>query len=110
MKPLEELMKLSARDQIIETHNVILPISGGRGNSKEDAITFDKISYDRGIDLEYQILHYLLDILKIHWRTGKSALMQVEEKKYEKIEVIFGDEEDQFWEYYFDITNFIYPS
>ena len=98
---------ISVRQLIFKDFGVDLPISGGTGNSMENAIVVQYGIPNDYVSVEYAYLRYVGIGRRIAWKTIKQKIVHNEGRKYDKItiEVSSDDQEEPHYEnYYFDIT------
>ena len=96
----------SLRDILRDTFEVDFAITGGYGNSPEDAIVIEyEISKD-GVAMEYKIVNYLMLLLDKSGNLERQELVHEEDKHYDKIIMSLEDDPETFYEFYFDISRF----
>lgn len=86
---------------------VDLPISGGMGDSIENAFIIEESNSGKGISIEYKILDYLFGFMGLkEWKLEKQELIEKENRYYDKLQFSWDEDKENFHSYYFDITNF----
>lgn len=103
---------LSLKEEILLNTGTLLPISGGRGKSFEDAIIIHANKEgEYCIYYENYLFEYLHSGFLGHWEKVSQSLMLKNEKRYDFIKIaIFDDFVEEligYEEYYFDITEFL---
>jgi uncharacterized protein YprB with RNaseH-like and TPR domain len=83
---------------------VLLPISGGNGQSQDQAVVIDSEAKYRLISVENEFMSSMLD--EGYWKKVEQSLINIDGKKYDKITIHNflddgGEVERVFW---FDIT------
>lgn len=102
----------SLKEEILLNNRTLLPISGGRGKSLEDAIIIhaDKEG-EYCIYYENYLFEYLHFGLFWYWEKVSQRLILKNEKRYDFVKIaIFDDFTEELIrheEYYFDITEFL---
>lgn len=100
-------MKDESLHDIIEKYfQVNLPISGGNGDSFENAIIIETTNSSEGIHMEYEVLKYIHLLGNKSWKRDKQELHKVNRKVYDKLKLVLEDDPDNYHNYYFDITRF----
>ena len=94
----------SIKTHILINTGVLLPISGGNGQSKDQAVVIASEAKNVLIKAENEFISATLD--EGYWKKVEQSLIIEDEKKYDKITILNfienGDEvEREFW---FDIT------
>ena len=102
--------ELSVRERLLKDFGVNLPISGGWGNSLENAVVVEYGIPNDYVSVEYAYLKYLGIGRGIQWRVVSQELVFREARKYDKIKIETlredGDKTIRHVEnYYFDITD-----
>lgn len=99
---------MNLKEILEEDFGVDLPISGGKGSSKEDPIVINKHEKNDCSSIEYTILNYINLGRGVNWKIVQQEKFIYEERHLEKIRietVTIGKElSSQFESYYFDIT------
>lgn len=100
---------INLKNTIEDMFNVLLPISGGCGQSFDDAIIINGGVKD-GVSIEYMTLKYLLILIGKNigedWNLEEQQLTQKDNKYYDILSIVFNNEPNVFHNYYFDITEF----
>ncbi len=94
------------KDILRDTFETEFPISGGYGNSPEDAIVIECEKTGDGIEMEYRIVNYLMLLLDKTGNLERQELVHEEDRHYDKIIMALEDDEESFYEFYFDISKF----
>ncbi len=97
---------LTLREVIMKCFGVALPISGGRGSSKEDAIKIDVPRGGDGVSVEYAVLAYIHMLGDVRWELDTQYLIKENGKVYDKLKLWVEDDPKNWHSYYFDITSF----
>ncbi|MFN5539939.1 MAG: hypothetical protein ACK481_07780 [Candidatus Melainabacteria bacterium] len=97
------------KDLLEKDFGVELPISGGFGNSIENAVIIHKEGINDYVGKEYFILNCLGKVRRIEWKTLGQELLNHETKRIDKIkietkQVTQTEIITQVENYYFDIT------
>ena len=96
---------MNPRNQIKKSFNVDLPISGGTGNSKENAVIIEATD-SSGISIEYEYLKYIHASLGINYKIIEQSNFEDSGRHYDKIKVEIEGDKENYYNHYFDITNF----
>ncbi len=91
---------------IIDKTGVMLPISGGNGQSQEQAVAISSKYIHRFIEVQTDFISLWLD--EGRWRkVGQSLIVDDDGRKFDKITIhhFFDDEEVVEKIFWFDITN-----
>jgi hypothetical protein len=104
-----DMQQLSIRERLLKDFGVNLQISGGLGNSLENAVVIQYGVPNDYVSIEYAYLKYLGFGRGIQWRVIQQELVQTDDKTYDKIKIETlqkdGDETiKQIENFYFDIT------
>lgn len=92
------------KETLKEVFGVDLPISGGFGQSVDDPIILDVDS--DGVALEYAIIDYIQQMgMKKYW-VEKQEVKFVGERKIDKVSIVLEEDQENYRNYYFDITRF----
>lgn len=88
---------------------VELPISGGTGNSIDNAIIIHREGMNDYVGTEYAILKYIGKVRNIEWKTLGQELLNHNNRKFDKIkietkETTVSETKTQVENYYFNIT------
>ena len=95
------------KDDVKKYFGVDLPISGGMGISIENAFIINTDDSCEGIGMERKILNYLFQLMGgKDWKLIKQELVSKENKKYDKLKILWKDDPSNYHNYYFDITQF----
>lgn len=91
---------------IFNITGVLLPISGGNGQSQDQAVVLTSEAKYMLIQLENEFISAMLD--EGYWKKVEQSLIIEDGKKYDKITILNflenGDEIER--EYWFDITKY----
>jgi hypothetical protein len=95
---------MDIQQYIHDNTGVLLPISGGNGQSQDQAVILDSEAKYRLISVENEFISAMLD--EGYWKKVEQSLINIDGKKYDKITIHnFLDDgaevEKTFW---FDIT------
>ena len=92
------------QQHIYNNTGVLLPISGGNGQSQDQAVVITSDAKNVLIKVENEFISAMLD--EGYWKKVEQSLIIEEGKKYDKITILNflenGDENER--EYWFDIT------
>ncbi len=99
----------SLRELLKEDFDIDFPISGGWGNSRDNAIIIHKVQPNDYTSVEYGILQCLGTGRRINWKVIKQALMEHNGRSLDQIKIETKESTDkgiitQIENYYFDIT------
>lgn len=94
------------KDILQDTFEAEFPISGGFGNSPEDAIVIECEKRGDGIEMEYKIVNYLMLLLDKPGNLERQELVHEGDKHYDKIIMSPEEDPETFYEFYFDISKF----
>ncbi len=102
-------MNINLKELLKKDFDFDLPISGGTGNSIDNAIIISKTAGIHYVGLENTILSCLGKGRKIEWRRESQQLLEIEGRKIDKIKIKtiwLSDDKviQQIENYYFDIT------
>jgi len=95
----------SLKGIIKEAFGLEFPISGGNGSSIEDAIIIE-VTDSSGISMEYKILDCIHKLGGVSFKFVKQEQFLKNEKHYDKIKLEVSNDLANYYNYYFDITNF----
>jgi hypothetical protein len=82
------------------------PISGGYGDSFENAIVIEMDNGDLGVDMEYKILKMIHSLGGNSWKLDHQEMIKKNGKVYDKLSIVLENNPGFFHNYYFDITRF----
>ncbi len=105
---------MDIRELIRKVFNDDLPISGGMGNSIEEAVILESAGpMNDYLTLEYQVMDLIAKGRDVSWELKKQSLVVKDDRKYDKLEVavkgINGNLMPLRLEYhYYDITKCMY--
>lgn len=95
---------MDIQQYIFNNTGVLLPISGGNGQSQDQAVVIASKAKYRLISVENEFINAMLD--EGYWKKVEQSLINIDDKKYDKITIYnFLDDESiikrVFW---FDVT------
>jgi hypothetical protein len=100
---------ISLKNLLFEDFGVELPISGGTGNSIDNAIIMHRQVPNDFVSTEYYIVKCISIGRRVKWKLLRQELIEADGKYYDKLEIEVVDEKDDeivttIENYYFDIT------
>lgn len=104
---------MDIRELIRKVFNEDLPISGGMGNSIEEAVILESAGpMNDYLTLEYRVMDLISKGRDVSWELKRQSLVVKDDRKYDKLEVavkgINGNPMPLRLEYhYYDITKFM---
>jgi hypothetical protein len=107
---LKKETTMDIRELIRKAFNKDLPISGGMGNSIEEAVILESAGpMNDYLTLEYQVMDLIAKGRDVSWELNRQSLVVKDDRKYDKLEVavkgINGNPMPLRLEYhYYDIT------
>lgn len=111
LAPVEKPAKLTAariKRDYRRLKSADLPISGGGGQSRKDAIVIArKKDY---VSVEYAVLNFLADMRGVSFEVVEQALLGVGDRKVDQIKVAWANDPDNYYNLYFDVTAALSPS
>jgi len=97
---------LTLKEIIKKEFKIDMPISGGNGNSMDDAIKIDKECRDWSA-VEYSCLKYINQLMNRSWKLKEQSLMEKNGRQYDQMKLKIDGDDNSFYNYYFDITDHI---
>ena len=97
---------LTLKEILKKEFNIDMPISGGNGNSMDDAIKIDKEHKDWSA-VEYSCLKYINQLMNRSWKLKEQSLMEKNGRQYDQMKLKIDGDDNSFYNYYFDITDHI---
>lgn len=94
------------KESIKEVFGVDLPLSGGNGNSIDNAIIIDTEDPEEFLRIQQEVLIYIHRLSNISWKLWRQFTVEKDGKTFDKQQVEYWGDNEHYFNYYFDITKY----
>lgn len=91
---------------IREVSGLTLPLSGGNGQSLDDAISIEVKNKERAKRIEHTVLSCIHQLGKKEWQIERTQIIEANGRHIRKISVVLSDDPDHYRNFYFDVTEY----
>lgn len=97
---------LSLREKIKRDFGEDLDISGGGGQTIGDPIVINESCKDY-VGMEYYVIKLIYSAMGVNYKVAKQTLLDNDDKKIDQIKLAVESDDDNFYNFYFDVTEHV---